>query len=281
MHARGRVPQRELDIFVAMDDKQGKLEDDIKQLIRGLMSNSDRTALPAYKRLFEAGVSTLPLLERELRRINLAKVVQREALTVVVGLVALLHDLDERASESFIERAIAAKCHPPLASALRIIARYSHRDYRRTTFAHVAIFEEAALDPRHNATALVKTWLSDVPPVDLKDLSRIYIVGTKPTFDFYGTYLPTLRVITLVWETRFDFLGPGKFPSNLFRFNHRRTLYHEIGHHVRDHTEFGQDPQQEIEADAYASTTLLRTNPIATRMARAIGAAIRRVVYFR
>ena len=271
-----------LDTFVApMNDNQATGEGDIKQLIRGLMSNSDRIALPAYKRMFEAGVSTIPLLERELGRIDLAKVAHRKALTMVVGLVALLHDLDEAASESFIERATAAKCHPVLTSAFRVITRYSHRDYRRATFADVAIFEEATVDPRHNATPLVKKWLSDLPPIDLKDLSRIYIVATKPTLDFYGTYLPTLRVITLVWETRFDFLRPGKFPSSLFHSIHRRTLYHEIGHHVHDHKEFGQDPQQEIEADTYESTTLRRTNPIVTTLTRAIGAVIRRVINFR
>ena len=33
------------------------------------------------------------------------------------------------------------------------------------------------------------------------------------------------------------------------------TFYHEIGHHVNNHT-FGQDPDQEIEANSYAAKLL-------------------------
>ena len=45
------------------------------------------------------------------------------------------------------------------------------------------------------------------------------------------------------------------------------TLYHEIGHHVHRHT-FGQDAEQEKEADDYADRIMINSNKIFFRIAR-------------
>ena len=45
--------------------------------------------------------------------------------------------------------------------------------------------------------------------------------------------------------------------------------YHEIGHHVHRHT-FGQDPDQEREADQYAANILKKSHPLLRIIVRAV-----------
>jgi hypothetical protein len=45
------------------------------------------------------------------------------------------------------------------------------------------------------------------------------------------------------------------------------TLYHKIGHHVHKHT-FGQDPEQEKEANAYAARMMKRAHPTLSMILR-------------
>lgn len=232
------------------------------------MTGSDRATLAAHKRLYEAGSAAVPLLERELGRVDLTKVARREAMSAVVGLTALLHDIDEAASNAFIGKALQSNRHVALIAALRGIQRYSISNFHRSSFDGVPIFEEAVLDARYKATAHVQEWLRSVPPADLAGISRIYIVKTKPDFDFLGTYLQTLSVVTLVWDTRF---APGGVLSWLLQQGYKHTLYHEIGHHAHKHREFGQDPQQEAEAESYARKLLAKTNPISLIFGRLLG----------
>lgn len=70
-----------------------------------------------------------------------------------------------------------------------------------------------------------------------------------------GTYTPYLHKVTLAWNVRDE-----SFPSRLLLLFTEATLYHEVGHHVCRH-DFGQDPVQEREADAYANQLLKRAHP--------------------
>ena len=251
-----------------MVDREQALEKEIRRLIQGLMTQSDRIVLPAYKQLYEAGNLAIPLLQRELDRADLSKTMRREAMSSVVGLTALLHDIDELASNVFIEKALRFKQNPVLASALRAIQRYSNSKFRISAFNNVRIFEEAALDANYDATSHIKEWLLGIPPEELKGISRVYIVRTKPEFDYLGTYLPMLNVVTVVWQT---FFTPGNVMNWLMHRVHKHTLYHEIGHHAHRHKEFGQDPEQEAEAESYAKRLLARTSPISPMFGRLLG----------
>ncbi len=195
----------------------------------------------------------------------MSKPLRREALSALVGLAALLHDIHERASEAFFEKALRSNRNTALTSALRAIRSYSNSNFRVSDFDGVRIFEEAALDEGHSATTHVKTWLRSVPASDLQGISRIYIVRTKPEFDYLGTYLPMLHVVTLVWQTPFP---PRQWLNLLLNVIHKHTLYHEIGHHAHKHTEFGQDPDQEDQAVSYAGKLVARTHPLISVFAR-------------
>jgi hypothetical protein len=245
---------------------QEKAEAALKRLIRGLMSESDKVALPAYRELYETGAVVVPLLERELQRIDLQKVSHRQTNAVVAGLASLLHDIDERASRAFIEKALQSECSPVIASTLRSIQRYSDSNYHEDMFSHVRIFEEKTIDEAHRATDRVKAWLSSVPAKDIDGLSRIYIISYESGRDFAGEYLPKLGVVTLAWYCKFS---PSNPVNRLLHRRYKHTLLHEIGHHVHNHW-FGQDPDQEEEADRYARSTLSSREPTWRRLMRKV-----------
>ncbi|MGI9383731.1 MAG: hypothetical protein ACR2PO_11305 [Methyloligellaceae bacterium] len=248
-------------------EKQDELEQAVKRLIQGLMAGSAKITLEAHKQLYDAGSRAVPMLAGELDRWDVQKIAHPQAASVVVGLAALLHDLDERAARAFADRTLRSTCHPVIASGLRSLQRHAISNYRRSSFAGVCIFEETALDPDYEASRQIADWLTEVPQDDLQGLARIYIVKSKPHFDFYGKYLPILGVVTLAWHT---FLGPRNPLNRLLLRHHKHTLFHEIGHHAHDHTEFGQDPEQEAEAETYARTRLARTDPIWFSFRRAL-----------
>jgi hypothetical protein len=50
------------------------------------------------------------------------------------------------------------------------------------------------------------------------------------------------------------------------------VLYHEIGHHVHRHT-FGEDPDQEREADKYAGRIFANIHPLLFRIGRCVAVA--------
>jgi hypothetical protein len=236
----------------------------LKRLKRGLMSGSERTSLRAYRGLNGFGAQAVPLVERELGRIDLGKPQRREVYLVVAGLASLLHDIDEARSDDFIERALRSGCSPAVGSILRAVRSYSSANYRRSTFAKITIWEQSSIDERYEASRHVKEWLSELPTDDLEGVSRIYIVTKQRDNDFAGTYLPGLAVITLVWDA---IVPPGNLFNRLLNRFHRHTLVHEVGHHVHKHW-FGQDPEQEAEAEAYVRAAAARRVPIWLRVAR-------------
>ena len=81
-----------------------------------------------------------------------------------------------------------------------------------------------------------------------------------------GTYTPILSYIKLVWERNEADSFIWKW-MDLFRTKH--TLYHEFGHHVHGHT-FGQDSDQEKEADEYASILMRKAHPNMAKIAKTL-----------
>jgi hypothetical protein len=69
-----------------------------------------------------------------------------------------------------------------------------------------------------------------------------------------------------VWDNPYSKLNP---LSWLNSFIIESTLYHEIGHHVHRHT-FGQDPDQEKEANDYSDKIMLNSSHMFSRIMRAI-----------
>ena len=237
------------------------------------MSTSTAQVDRAFKALYDAGPIAIGPLLRELRLFDLGSLQVPNFLSLVSGLATILHDLSEEDSVDFITKALREPCHPAMESALRSIMRYRSSNYRISEFSGIPIFEERDLDRRYRATHYVCNWLRNVPQSDLKDISRIYIVKDLDSHDFSGQYQPHLAVITLVWISSFH-------PSNpicwLLRGGQERTLYHEIGHHHHKHVEYGEVPEQELQADAYADKLWFNAHPRFEKFVRILRCVRRR-----
>jgi hypothetical protein len=95
-----------------------------------------------------------------------------------------------------------------------------------------------------------------VPATDLEELVRIFVVRPGDIGnEAAGAYTPYLHKVTLAWTALDESLV-----SRLLLLSTEGTLYHEIGHHVCRH-DFGHDPIQEREADAYAHHLLKKAHP--------------------
>lgn len=225
------------------------LETVINQLKRGLVSRHYPTQAKAYKKLFESGAKSIPLLLQELQLIELKKNRRPEILVLATGLLVILHDLDEEISEKFVKNVLSEKCDETTARAFKSILRFKKSNFQETAYLDTIILEDKTIDSRHQATAHVLRWLEIIPPNDLKGVPRIYLIPYKSHYDFLGNYLPFIGVINIVWNTDNHPFDPIQLVN---RFRKQITLYHEIGHHFHKHTEGGQVPEQEKEADTYA-----------------------------
>lgn len=229
--------------------KSDELEAALRKLKRGLMSTDEPVALAAYKQLYEAGSRAAPILERELAKFPFETSPKHpEAMKLLAGLLAMQRDIDETASDCLIDTALARRCPDVVSALLRSVRRISKNEFRRAAAGSIEVWEHLSLDCRYNASLRVREWLEELPESERDGISRIVIVPHSLEKDWMGSYLPILGVVTLAWMT---FLPPESRLIRIINANHQFTLFHEIGHHVHRHS-FGQDPEQENEANVYA-----------------------------
>jgi len=222
------------------------------------MSQQHRITLQASKDLFELNADYSQRLFKEMQNLQLGGDVRSEIVSLATGLAVIAHDLNEEASRRFLEKLLKQNCNLAIRSAFNSILRFKMSDHRITRFGKISILEEAAIDERYQATSYITGWLKNVPSSDLEGIPRIFILKHKPVYDFAGSHMTYLNVVTLVWGTRFHLYNPTQIVDRLFS---EITLYHEIGHHCLNHMEFGSDPEQEKEANAYAYKLLGKTRP--------------------
>jgi hypothetical protein len=216
--------------------------------------------------LFEIGISLTPLLESELARIDLGPRLRIEVLQLLAGLLALHRDIDETASNQFIDNALSKRTHLTTSALLRSLRRMSVAHFVKTKHRGIEIWEHESLDKLYTASRWIGTWLDELPEKDIDRIFRIYVVPRDAKDEWIGTYMPVLAIVALAWLTDFP---PNSRLNVLTNAVHRLTLFHEVGHHVNRHW-FGQDPQQESEADEYAGSVARRTLPTWLRFGLAL-----------
>jgi hypothetical protein len=230
------------------------------------MSGNERLALVAYQALYEIGSPAAAAVALELERFDLRKALPLEASKLLAGLVALQRDLDEERSDTFINAKLSLNPPQVTTGILRSARRVRRSDFATSRYGDVIVFEHAAIDMRYGASNHVRTWLSQLTTEDLIGVSRIYIVPGDFRNDWLGTYMPVLGVVTIAWTT---IIPPSSVFNRFTNILHRHVLLHEIGHHVHRHS-FGQIPEQEAQAEAYARAAKYKTMPIWARCSRKI-----------
>lgn len=245
----------------------------ISELKKGILSRSRKRQAAGFRVLYKAGAVAIEPLVCELQRIDLEQIGRPESTALFNGLASILHDISEDASLEFIDAALARNCHPVNKAVLNVIGRFRRSDFREKLVAGIEILESKAIDERYRATSHVSRWLGNVPDNDLRGISRIYIIDADLDQDFLGYYLPSSALITIVWLT---FFHPSIPVQWAFRLSQERTLYHEIGHHKHGHTEGGQVPEQELEADRYSRKLMRKSHPRLRQIGVILGRVFRR-----
>lgn len=251
-----------------------ELERAFNQLKRGLMTGNHKVSLKAYSRIFDAGADAVPSIMSELEKFDLRKPLQVETTRLLSGLLSLHRDIDECGSDKFLARHSARDFPPVTAAVLRSAGRISNNDYRKTRYGNIQIWEQQALNEEYEASELVRAWLDEVPDADLAGIRRIYISPDLVEDDCAGTYLPGFAVITLAWWT---ILPASSWFNRVVNIDRRFTLFHEIGHHVHKHW-FGQDPEQEKEANSYARDLVLKNSSQFGRVVRVSITLVKKII---
>jgi hypothetical protein len=241
------------------------------KLMRGLAHMSGALSYSGYRELYECGPTVVPALERRIFQADWETITRPEATRMQTALVSLLHDIDETRSRNVIDSLLAQDCHPALRGALESIRRYDGRNFRNHEIRDVRVLVAKEIDESEDVPFHMARWLANVPLRDLAGIVRLYVVPRSPVQDAAGHYMPVLSTITVYWIN--SFLG-SKSLASLARISMEHTLYHEIGHHVHRHT-FGQQPEQEKEANRYATARLRVTHPFFAAAVRAIAFVVR------
>jgi hypothetical protein len=242
-----------------MDEQDNELNQNIKRslrtLIRGLTQDNVAEMYGGYKDLFQVGVPAIPQIREAILKSNWSKLKYPNEIRYVSGLVNLIHDIDESEARRLTNQLKDNGCDLAVARILDSICTFTLADYTQYNLCGVAIFEHKKLVTKQNVRAKLERWLKNVPIEDLKEIERIYILRNEDLKSL-GNYKPILYRINLVWDNLSSRWSPMAWLNN---FIIESTLYHEIGHHVHRHT-FGQDPDQEKEAEKYSDRIMANSN---------------------
>jgi hypothetical protein len=239
----------------------------LRTLIRGLTQNNLEAAYEGYKALFKVGASAIPQIREAVLKSNWPKLKYANEVRYVRGLVSLIHDIDESEARKVATHLINNGCDPALARILGSTCAFTLSDYARYSVRGIEVLEHKELVTKQNVRALLERWLRNVPAEDLSGVERIYILR-REDLTALGDYTPVLGRINLAWDNPSPRWSPMSHVNN---FIIERNLYHEIGHHVRRHT-FGQDPEQEEEAEKYADHIMARSGHWLAMIGRLLGA---------
>ncbi len=251
-------------------DKTGAGEDlrkSINRLKQGLLINDTRIVLAAHAKINTFGSLAVQPIFDELDKLDLKDIAQSDVVNLVTGLAIVLHDLDEDKSRLYLDKALEDGCDPAIERVFSSLRKFSLSNYLQKEHGEILILENKALGQNGKATELVKAWLEFLPNEDIAGISRLYIIDYDANLDFAGYHLGYLDVIVLVWRVPLNRLNPLRAVEMLLT---QRILFHEVGHHCLDHSEFGSDPKQEKEADNYAFEHLGRVYPKLRKFVRAL-----------
>ena len=242
-------------------------------LIRGLTQDNRAEIYKAYKSLFQVGAPAIPQIRAAVFKSNWPNLKYPNEIRYVSGLVNLIHDIDESEARRIANQLKNNGCDSAVVRFLDSICAFTLADYTQYDVCGVKVFERKNLVTKQNVRSRLEQWLKNVPIEDLKEIERIYILRREDLTNL-GHYMPILYVINLVWDNPSSSWSPMSWLNNLLI---EIVLYHEIGHHVHRHT-FGEDPDQEREADKYAGRIIANIHPLLFMIGRWLAVAVRGLI---
>lgn len=238
----------------------------LRKLIRGLTQDNTAEMYEGYKALFQVGAPAIRQIRAAVLKSNWSKLKYPNEIRYVSGLISLIHDIDEFEARRIVNQLKNNGCDLVVARILVSICAFTRADYTQYNVCGIKILEHKKLVTNQKVRMRIERWLKNIPNEDLKGIERIYILRSEDLKNS-GDYMPILYRINLVWDNPSSTWSPMAWLNN---FIIESTLYHEIGHHVYRHT-FGQDPDQEKEANKY-SDKIMANSKLLFRLGRLLGA---------
>ena len=242
----------------------------LRALMYGLTQNNYKAAFTAHRALYKIGAPVIPHIQEAVRQSDWSKVRYSNEVRLLCGLMALFHDLDEKEAAALARELKRNGCHSTVAQMLDSVCRFADADYIQYQVLGIPVYEQRLIRTKQPVRPKLETWLRNVPGDDLKEIERLYVLR-RQDLDSLGRYRPYLCSINLVWFNDCRPWNPGSYLNN---FITEHTLYHEIGHHRYRHT-FGQDEQQEREANEYADYIMAQSQHLPFRLIRALFGPLR------
>lgn len=250
---------------------QGEIERHLKMLSVGLIQNSNEQIYSAHRELYNLGDSVIPVVEEQILSQSWDEIKHGSQLNLLSGLLSLINDIDEDRAKEIGDKIREAGCSSTADKRITSITTFTLNNFDEYEIRGLIVFISNDLKESQKIKNRMGTWLAVVPKKDIEQIERIYIVPQSEE-DYSGTYMPILCNILVEWIMPVSYYNP---LSWFYSIQIERTLYHEIGHHVHRHT-FGQDPEQEDEADQYAAILMRKRHPIFRKVIRGIRSIFRK-----
>jgi hypothetical protein len=235
-------------------DELSKPTDLLKAFKHVLANDSHHATYKIYRELYQLGESVIPAIEDKLMAYTWDDIKYEMQLKILSGFLSLANDLNEERAREIGEKIREKGCSEGVNASIKSVLNFSLDEFKIYPINGVTIYQSKSLSDETRIKKKMTTWLSIVPKEDIKEIERLYLIPIDQKHS--GTYMPILCNIMVVWDVS-SYYNPLSYFRLLWIEN---TLYHEIGHHVHRHT-FGQDPEQEKEADRYAADILKKNHP--------------------
>jgi hypothetical protein len=237
----------------------------LKTFTRVLTQTSTQETFKVYRELYQLGEPVIPEIEKQLLSYPWDDIKYGVQFTILSGFMTLANDINEKHARELGDKICAISSDEAAKIKIQSILDFTLDAFQIYPIKNVIIYQSKKLSNQIRIDLRMDKWLSMIAEEDLKKIERLYIIP-KIDEDYIGYYVPILCNIMIEWNISRSYHNP---LSPLFLFPIEQTLYHEIGHHVHQHT-FGQHPKQEKEADLYARNILRRSHPILSALVRSI-----------
>lgn len=235
---------------------EGNAEQLLKRLSRGLSQKSYKEIFASHRLLVDIGKEVIPLIRDQLLGQPWDEIKHSAQLNMLSGLLSVVNDIDEESAKKIGREIEQRGCDIAVSTRIKTILEFTLNEFESDVVLGVQIYYSKLLVQIPRIKRKMQKWMSCVPSSDLEKIERMYIIPASDS-DYRGTYMPVLCNIMVEWIMPFSYYNP---ISWFFFLQIEKTLYHEIGHHVCNHT-FGQDPDQEKEANQYAAKILAKSHP--------------------
>lgn len=240
-----------------MTDISQEVEKHLKSLSYGAMGGRPTQAYKHHRKLYKMGKGILPYIEEKIFSQPWGKVTYEPQLVYLVSLLNLVHDIDEHRSAVIIQKLKSSGCSDIVNRRISILTTFTRDNFYVIESRGLQIFISKNLGKVMPIQKRICKWLTFIPQEDISALERIYIVPPSES-DFKGYYMPILFKILVEWDMPYSYFNP---ISWTYLSGIKWTFFHEIGHHALRH-DFGQDPEQEDQANSYAAKQLIKSHTI-------------------